>query len=419
MNYSKYNNLGEEQHRKAFFKMTIKIFIAAVVLLILAIIYFVFTGSFPSFNTETRYRDFAKINFTRKSDIYFKEVDTNGTGFKSYIAFEKSSYFKKVFISPTSKENIEKHVKDAFKARDQHEGKKLAIYKPIDLGILNPLIQLLIPFKKVFDVEIQDQKGSHYKIFNVESLDIDNDGKQEVIVHWLDYAGGSGGNFISAIISENNGEFKIVDFYPVFTPITSKDVHWRKEQLTDKNNFENENDYNKSKQSFLELKQFILQDEEEFRKGGYLNYVETEEYVFRVNGKKIKMALSSYHTDNFFGFLPLKGDGGYRLVSAQSFHDVDGHYEAQSWALTSFRLVGKKFVPDFEFEPTKVDKKVGWSIIEVHGYTTSSYFGLISYMLLPPWLEMQDRGDAIMKARLASVVTDYFGKKFRNQNDSK
>lgn len=398
--------------RKAHrFKIPIKTIFILVLLLAFTLIYFIFTGSLPSFNTETRYRDFAKIDFIRKSDIYFKEVDASGTGFKSFVAFEKSSYFKKIFVSPKSLDQIEQHVKDASKAKKINEGKKFAIYKPIDLSVFSQIIQLFMPYKKVFEMELQDQGGSHYQIYSIENLDIDNDGKQELIVQWLDYPGGSGGNFISAVICEIAGEYKVVDFFPVLTPITEESLRWRVQQIADKKNYDGENDYKAAKQSLLDIKQFISQNEEDFKKDGYLNYAETEYFNFKINGKKTKLPLSSYHTDNFFKFVQLKDGGGCRLISAQSLRDVEGHYAPQSWALTSFSFVGKKFIPDFEFEPIKIDKKIGWSIMEVHGYTTSSFAGLISYMLLPPWLEMQDRSDAIMKARTVSVVTDYFDKK--------
>lgn len=70
-------------------------------------------------------------------------------------------------------------------------------------------------------------------------------------------------------------------------------------------------------------------------------------------------------------------------------------------------------MPDLEFKPIKIDKKIGWSINEIHGYTTSSIMGLISYMLMPPWLELEDRDDAIMKYRVKSAVDDYFDKMFQ------
>jgi hypothetical protein len=373
--------------------------------------YYLLTGSLPSFNPATRYTDFPKAYFSKKSDIFIKEVHMNDTGFKSFITFEKSTYFKKIFVSPKSLGQVDEHGEDAFRASKIKEGRKLMIFEPIDLGILNPIIQLFIPLKKVYEIEILNNGYSNYQIYNIESIDIDSDGKQELIVHWLDYGGGSGGTYISAVLCVSDGQYKVVDFFPVPEPITKDSVREREELLADKSNFDGEDDFNDSRKSLLELKQYLSQHNVEYSSNGYVDYITNNQHDFKINGNKTRLSLSSYHTDNYYKFMQTGNTGGFRLVTAQSFGDGSCHFCPQSWAITSFSFVGKKFVPDGEFMPTKIDKKIGWSIQDVHGYTFSSVSGLISYMLLPPWLEMQDRDDAIMKSKLGSVVTNYVEKK--------
>ena len=114
------------EQQKSHGRKPIKTIVVCCLIALLSFVYYLATGSLPSFDPEKRNMDFAKIYFNKKSDLYFKEVDLAGTGVKNYIVFEKSDYFKKVFVSPKDG-NVERHVKNAMSSLYQKDGTRLVM----------------------------------------------------------------------------------------------------------------------------------------------------------------------------------------------------------------------------------------------------------------------------------------------------
>lgn len=398
------------EQQKSHNRKPIKTIVVCCLIVLLSFVYYLATGSLPSFDPETRNMDFAKIYFNKKSDLYFKEVDLAGTGVKNYIVFEKSDYFKKVFVSPKDG-NVERHVKNAMSSLRQKDGTRLVILKPIDIRILNPIIQLFLPLKKVYDIEYDDSED-YYRVYDVDVSDIDNDGKQELIVHWLFYGGGSGGTFFTTIIGNSNGETKILDFYPSMEPFTKNIVRGEKKNLEYGKLFgydlkvdDNDED-RKMHKELIEAINSNPRTKKLIEKRGYLLIPNAIDTSLIINGKKINIEIPIYHTDSYYRMISIS-DKNNILSSFQTFEDGDCHFCTQSWSITTYKFIGKKFVLDESMTPRKVSKQNGWTLPNVHGYTMSPTDGLISYMMFPSWLGMDDTNDARHKFRKDSVAEKY------------
>ena len=343
-----------------------------VPVIVSCIIFFLRTGQLPALSKAARSTQIISSYFSTKQDVVVRSANIRSTGEPVVFAFQKDPYFESVFDMPEDFQVV-------FEDEDSPYDNRLLILEPIQLGIFTPIVEFVWPLMKTYEISIHgvsdpddtDRVFGIPRIWDADAMDLDNDGLQELIVYWMNYAGGSG----AAI-------------YPIVL------------------------NFNEPKQVSNETFPFIMREDSDEQ----FTLTRPRDYIFLINGKKTNIPCQRYNTDCFWDFRDIDSDGLVELVVSLPQDDWEYHYGEQSWLISAFSYSGRRFIPEPDYSPFIVPKSFGVGLPEMHGYSFVPAFGQINYMWLPSWMELRSQERGLTKARNQSVVWKLLKENRKNQS---
>jgi hypothetical protein len=331
-----------------------------ILIICVLIFYLVKTGEFPSLSLHKREIQFIESYYSRKSDVVTRYANLYGTGEVSLITFEKDKFFNIIFQPFKLLENPDMTIFSNF-------NNQVIILDKTDLGILNPFLSFIYPFKKILEIRPEpDSLLENNRLYDVEIIDLDADNKDELIITWLDYFGGSGGTMIKMIVG-----------------------------------FQDKNPY---LESLLPYNLFLDTENDS------LEIAPLDTISFILNKKKIIKALPLIHTDNYLCLKNIDDDPKIEIINAAPCWDWKCHYCPQTWLLSEYQLTNKKVNLDPVFSLEVIPKADSIGLSQMHGFLFVPLAGEIYYNWAPSWLTIDDPKVAYYKQRVESPIFKYIKK---------
>ncbi len=384
-------------------------------------------GEFPSFDETTRYRQIAKGYLDTRENVVIRQGRLRPPGPASIVVFPQDEYLRGIFAGD---------VLEALEQRRASRGEnRLIVLEQANYGVLNPLLGFFFPLRKEFEVSL-DLSQESPRIFDAQVLDLDGDGADEVLVTWLEYGGGSGGNLVVGIVASVDGQYQFVDFIPshrLITPGLLRQLRRglgetaqlverlkgmvasesRRQRATQAAAMDPREVLASLEEGLPRQREHLTSDSATFARARLGNPAleillvpETVSTAVVQNSQREQRMLPWLHTDVFFKFENVDRDEAVEVVAAYPAGDGECHWCPQSWAIVTYQLLGKKLVPDPDLKMIWIPRSRGLGLAAVHGYSGAPSMGEIFPFWAPSWLELPSGAYAAVKARAQSAIVD-------------
>lgn len=437
------SSLNDRNVLMSVFKRIAKPLVALFVILAVYTGYAVYSytsyGRLPWYKKDIALRDYIVADFPEGYDVDVVPADLVGFGDKFYVAYGNCKFITNgYFIAENTIEEFQKN-----KGKINYPLIRVYHVRDIDIlssfssvfsffGTLSGFVELqleeslslsLIPVSSEDVVEgavkeYEDKYGfpHSFSISDVVIDDVDGDDKDEVIVTYLDYGGGSGGIKYSAIIEIVDGELKISSGYPDFFNIEFSRVLRALERYSGLND-EKYADY-QTLRTILGESDTIRAFKEGLEEGHLSPEVVHDQIVhlqemiqtypdtlYDISNKK-HYSLYRRYTDDYAAFHKI----GDIRVFAEAFYIVDdeAHWAPHLWRLMGFRYNDGRWISDRNingntFNGVWLDEDQKFTLNEVFGTRPEQgHMGLAFSFLNPKWTASSRKG-----------VSDVFGGEMR------
>ncbi|MGD9715994.1 MAG: hypothetical protein AB7U26_02830 [Sulfuricurvum sp.] len=406
-----------------------------VIVAIVMIGYLIFNhyayGNIPIFKNDIRIVNIIKSKFPADYDVTIKKGDLVGLGENFYVAYGNKHYVKKLFaIGWSEVEKIEKyknevnypivkifyvddsgifqyiHMPDFFL---EFKVKELYTYKPIvlssedniDIHSTNAIEIMKNEYQKSFS------GTSLFYLSDLKILDIDDDGKDEIVATWISYAGGSGGTKFSTIMEFIDGKIKLSSGYPDFMDYRFSSIYYA---IVKNTGMIPHSKYNPAKLK-NKLKKFVFyidknieeyhlfEQKNNFKEDlwrlsdlYYTEFPSSDAIFYNIaNEKEIeKNAISFRHTDIYSNFL--KYDNKVVFVEAFYLDDDECHWCQHEWMLLSFiykdgRWLSDRNVNGNGLNAQFLNSEKKYTLHDIHGTyeLPGNIMGLAWNFISPDW----------------------------------
>lgn len=157
-------------------------------------LYLMNTGKLPSNYSNRRIAAVVQAKLGSQYDAKILQANLTGYGDESLIIFANDKQVSDPDICSGNVKNPP--VMEIYEKRD------------------HILFDFSIPYKKVFDFRPIVKDSTQLWLYNYQVLDLDNDGRDEVILQMMATACGSGGTIYNFIFSNVDGEYKLIESLP-------------------------------------------------------------------------------------------------------------------------------------------------------------------------------------------------------------
>jgi len=272
----------------------------------LYVLFFIFrVRKLPSFSRSKRRYQILKSYFPLPGTLVIKKANIRHfTNAPSWIVFQKDRYYDKFFTLDglRKSEEMGQFFHDASNLEKQPFDSRVLVFEDTDFGILTPLVSFFWPVLKVFEINGPDDKG--IRLVGIDLFDLENDDSQEIIIYWLSYHGGSGGNFYPLVVKFKDDDVNIFTYFPLIKKTEN------------------------------------MEKIEELR---------PREFDLKINGLTKRVFISEIHTDNFWFFQKDSENNKYRLLFAYPQHDSEYHFGPRSWYVVAYKFQAGHFVFDKDY----------------------------------------------------------------------
>lgn len=294
----------------------------------------------------------------------------------SIVVFQKDPYFDAVFRIPDDVERV-------LATEELPYDNRLIVLEPIDLGIFTPVAAFVWPFIKTHEIGIRQPRFPNNgdsafgipRLWDILASDLDNDGCEEIIVYWMNYGGGISATVFPLVLNFADPDRIAYETFPLLTEDDGDD--------------------------------------------GTVSLFQPGDYVFHINGDEVSLPCTRYDTDCYWNISDLDSDSAPELLVAFPQDNGEYHYGPQSWIIAGFSYAGRRFVPEPHMAPFVVPKSEGYGLPEMHGYSFIPDFGMIFYMWMPSWMELESQAKGLTKARGESVSVRLMAETGRRQNENR
>lgn len=377
---------------------------------------------------DIKIKSIIKSKFPVDYDVNIKLADLVGLGDKFYVAYGNKKYVKNAYfmggdsVISNIKQNLGKFnlpLLKIFYIKEPGLISALFSVTPF-INVLNSIFELSIKEYTSSSFIPQDPEDESLSVINyntqyrfpatfminsVKILDIDDDNKDEIIVTYLSYSGGSGGIKYSIIIQLVDDKLSVTSGYPEVLDIEfSKFLH----SISKFGGFENPLDRNEKilrhvlnifssiyeidsvKRELIErqilpenrLATILLESKQSrpFDTTTLLDYY-----------TKQKVSVTTRHTDDFSEFVNI--DGNILYIDSYYVEDNDCHWCPHYWRLMSFLCKDGRWISDRNvngdyFVGLWLDEKKVFTINEVFGtYPDQGIAGIAHSFLNSDWTE--------------------------------
>jgi hypothetical protein len=259
------------------------------------------------------------------------------------------------------------------------------------------------------DFAQEDAFPSSFSLLDFNVFDPDSDGQDEIVTHWLSYAGGSGGTKWSAIIDFVGGGVKVSSGFPDFFNLEFSRALWaivRYSGVLD-NRLRDDDELYKL---LPVLKEMGLSDEDQRMlvspklTGNQTNTIlehlhsnnqtKPDKFINLYDGSVLE--LYGRHTDDYSQFIKI--DSRYFLAEAFYILDSSCHWCGHYWRLLSFiykdgRWISDRVINGNRFEGDWLSKRQKYTLNDVFGsYPDQGLFGIAFSFLNPDWTQSSREG---------------------------